>query len=114
MQFAGQRTDLHLEPIGEPVNILIRLGEDILPEPDAVLLTGITPQQTLADGVTELEFLKIFTTLSQFPVQFSSASIVFALTMNLCATLTTEISMTRMNGSGRTGEVAGICWMWCA
>ncbi len=60
MQFAGQRTDLHLEPIGEPVNILIRLGEDILPEPDAVLLTGITPQQTLADGVTELEFLKIF------------------------------------------------------
>jgi len=60
MQFAGQRTDLHLEPIGEPVNILIRLNEDILPEPDAVLLTGITPQQTLADGVTELEFLQVF------------------------------------------------------
>jgi exodeoxyribonuclease-1 len=60
MQFAGQRTDLNLEPIGEPVNILIRLSEDILPAPEAILLTGITPQQTLADGVTELEFLKIF------------------------------------------------------
>lgn len=111
MQFAGQRTDLHLEPIGEPVNILIRLNEDILPEPDAVLLTGITPQQTLADGVTELEFLQVFTTSSQLKVPYLLASIVFASTMSLCVTSTTEISMTRMNGSGREGGVVGICWM---
>jgi exodeoxyribonuclease-1 len=61
MQFAGQRTDLELRPIGEPHNILIALGEDILPDPDAILVTGITPQQTRADGITEVEFLKIFT-----------------------------------------------------
>lgn len=60
MQFAGQRTDLDLNPLGEPVNILVRLSEDILPEPDAVLITGITPQDTLQDGLTEAEFLEYF------------------------------------------------------
>lgn len=60
MQFAGQRTDLELRPVGEPHNFLIRLSEDVLPEPDAILITGITPQQTISDGLTEAEFLKIF------------------------------------------------------
>ena len=60
MQFAGQRTDMRLKPIGEPVNILIKLTPDVLPEPEAILLTGITPQQTIADGITEAEFLKVF------------------------------------------------------
>lgn len=60
MQFAGQRTNMELEPIGDPVNILVKLTPDILPDPDAIMVTGITPQSTLADGVTEAEFLKIF------------------------------------------------------
>ena len=60
MQFAGQRTDEDLNPIGEPVNVLIKLTPDILPDPDAVLITGITPQATLTDGLTEAEFLKLF------------------------------------------------------
>lgn len=60
MQFAGQRTNAALEPIGEPDNILIKLTEDVLPEPDAILLTGITPQKTLQDGITEVEFLRYF------------------------------------------------------
>lgn len=60
MQFAGQRTDMDLQPIGEPVNVLIKLTPDVLPEPDAILITGITPQQTLAEGMTEAEFLKLF------------------------------------------------------
>jgi exodeoxyribonuclease-1 len=60
MQFAGQRTDLQLKPIGEPHNHIIRLSDDVLPEPDAVLITGITPQKTLAEGMHEAEFLKIF------------------------------------------------------
>jgi len=61
MQFAGQRTDMALNPIGEPVDILVRMTEDIVPEPDAVLLTGITPQSTIADGMREVEFLRHFT-----------------------------------------------------
>ncbi len=60
MQFAGQRTDMDLNPIGESVNMLIKLTPDILPEPEAILITGITPQATLADGVTEAAFLKFF------------------------------------------------------
>lgn len=60
MQFAGQRTDMDMNPIGEPVNVLVRLSDDILPAPDAILLTGITPQQTLADGLSEVEFLRLF------------------------------------------------------
>lgn len=60
MQFAGQRTDLELRPVGEPVNELIKMTDDILPDPDAVFITGITPQQTLADGFTEAEFLRKF------------------------------------------------------
>lgn len=60
MQFAGQRTDMALKPIGDPVNVLIKLTPDVLPEPDAVLVTGITPQQTLAEGMTESEFVHFF------------------------------------------------------
>ena len=60
MQFAGQRTDMQLNPIGEPVNILLKLTPEILPDPEAILVTGITPQATIADGITEAEFLKVF------------------------------------------------------
>ena len=58
MQFAGQRATLELEPIGEPVNILIKMTDDALPSPLAINVTGITPQQTLMDGISEAEFCK--------------------------------------------------------
>lgn len=60
MQFAGQRTDMDLQPMGDPVNVLIRMTDDIVPEPDAIMITGITPQQTIAEGITEVEFLELF------------------------------------------------------
>jgi exodeoxyribonuclease-1 len=60
MQFAGQRTDKNLKPVGEPENILIKLADDVLPEPDAILVHGITPQKTLEEGLTEAEFVKYF------------------------------------------------------
>lgn len=60
MQFAGQRVDLDLNLVGEPNNILITLTDDILPGPDAIMVTGITPQKTIAEGMSEAEFLKIF------------------------------------------------------
>lgn len=59
MQFAGIRTDMDLNQIGEPINIMVKLSDDILPEPGAVMVTGITPQQTLTDGYTEPEFCKL-------------------------------------------------------
>lgn len=59
MQFAGQRTSLDLEPIGEPFNILVTLNDDTLPSPDALMVTGITPQQTQADGMSEADFARL-------------------------------------------------------
>lgn len=60
MQFAGQRTDTDLQPIGDPVNVLIKLSDDILPSPEALLITKITPQQTIQDGLSESEFAHLF------------------------------------------------------
>jgi len=59
MQFAGIRTDEQLQPIGEPYNILVKLADDTLPSPEAILVTGITPQSTITDGLTEAEFVKV-------------------------------------------------------
>ncbi|MDO4759220.1 MAG: exodeoxyribonuclease I [Candidatus Saccharibacteria bacterium] len=56
MQFAGQRTDLELNPIGDPVNLLIKLPDDTLPNPGAIMVTKITPQSTQLDGLGEAEF----------------------------------------------------------
>lgn len=67
MQFAGQRTDMYMQPIGKPMNVLIKLTPDIVPDPDAVLVTGITPQATLADGVPEAEFLRQFYAMAVKP-----------------------------------------------
>lgn len=59
MQFAGIRTDINLEQIGEPYNLLVKLNDDTLPSPEALMVTGITPQQTNDDGYSEAEFSKI-------------------------------------------------------
>ena len=48
MQFAGQRTDAELRPLGEPLQTYVRLGADVLPTPDACLVTGITPRAAAA------------------------------------------------------------------
>lgn len=61
MQFAGQRTDMELNPVGEPVNILVKMTDDALPSPGAIMVTKITPQQTLSDGINEAEFCKYVT-----------------------------------------------------
>lgn len=55
-QFAGQRTNYDLEPIGEPLAIYCKPPLDVLPTPFSCLITGITPQQAERDGVVEAEF----------------------------------------------------------
>ena len=61
MQFAGQRTTLDLEPIGDPVNVLVKMTNDALPSPAAIMVTKITPQDTLREGMSEAEFCKYVT-----------------------------------------------------
>lgn len=57
-QFAGLRTDLDLNPIGKPLVIFARPARDYVPHPDACLITGITPQAALAQGIAETDFIK--------------------------------------------------------
>ena len=59
MQFAGQRTDMNLKSIGEPYNLLVILNDDTLPSPDALMVTGITPQKTVEEGYSEAQFARM-------------------------------------------------------
>lgn len=58
VQFAGMRTDAELNPVGEPLVIFSRPADDFLPHPQACLITGITPQMALREGVPECEFIR--------------------------------------------------------
>lgn len=62
MQFAGQRTDSELNPIGEPVNVLVALNDDTLPDPEAIMVTGISPQKTVDEGYNEAQFAHLLLT----------------------------------------------------
>lgn len=56
-QFAGIRTDEDLNIISDPLTLYCKPAQDCLPDPYACLITGITPQKALADGITEVEFI---------------------------------------------------------
>ncbi|PPD34753.1 MAG: exodeoxyribonuclease I [Methylomonas sp.] len=58
-QFAGIRTDMDFNVIGEPLMVYCKTPDDYLPNPDACLITGITPQRAIENGVCEAEFIKI-------------------------------------------------------
>ncbi|CRY70794.1 exodeoxyribonuclease I [Yersinia pseudotuberculosis] len=55
-QFAGVRTDLDFNLVEEPLVIYCKPADDYLPQPEAVMITSITPQHALANGVNEAEF----------------------------------------------------------
>ncbi|MFH6893233.1 exodeoxyribonuclease I [Providencia huaxiensis] len=57
-QFAGVRTDLDFNIIEEPEVFYCAPADDYLPQPEAVMITGITPQVALSQGVNEAEFAK--------------------------------------------------------
>ncbi len=65
-QFAGIRTDENLNIVGEPLCIYCKPCPDVLPQPVACLITGITPQKAYAEGFSEAEFIKrIYHEMSQ-------------------------------------------------
>ncbi|WP_424405875.1 exodeoxyribonuclease I [Pasteurella sp. PK-2025] len=55
-QFAGIRTDIDFNIIGDPVMFYCKQTNDYLPAPEAVLVTGITPQECNEKGIAEPEF----------------------------------------------------------
>ncbi|NAW88764.1 exodeoxyribonuclease I [Photobacterium halotolerans] len=56
-QFAGVRTDMDFNVIGEPLVIYCQPPSDYLPSPEACLITGITPQEAMEKGLPEHEFI---------------------------------------------------------
>lgn len=57
VQFGGFRTDMDLNPVGDEYCTYVRLPDDVLPNPQATLVTGITPQLSRAEGISEFEAL---------------------------------------------------------
>ncbi|MDE9537876.1 exodeoxyribonuclease I [Xenorhabdus bovienii] len=57
-QFAGIRTDSDFNIIEEPLVVYCSPADDYLPDPEAVMITGITPQLALKKGVNEAEFTR--------------------------------------------------------
>lgn len=64
VQFAGLRTDADMNVVGDEYSTYVRLPDDVLPNPQASLVTGITPQLTHTKGISEtsalLEINRIF------------------------------------------------------
>ena len=65
VQFASLRTDADLKPVEPPFSTYIQLGPEVVPWPESLLVTGITPQ-TLTTGQREweamTEILRLFET----------------------------------------------------
>jgi exodeoxyribonuclease-1 len=55
-QFAGIRTDEDLNIIGDPLMIYCKPAPDVLPKPEACLITGIPPQFAAEKGLPEYQF----------------------------------------------------------
>ncbi len=55
-QFAAVRTDFDLNLVDEPINIFCKPALDMVPDPYASMVTGISPQCAEAEGLLEKEF----------------------------------------------------------
>ena len=58
LQFAGQRTDGSLNPVGAPVQLFCMPAADTVPDPDALLITGIRLGDLAAKGLKEADFAR--------------------------------------------------------
>lgn len=56
VQFAGIQADGDFNVIADPVNIMCRLPQDILMNPHAAIVHGLTPQELNGCGMSEPEF----------------------------------------------------------
>ncbi|MET0066172.1 MAG: exodeoxyribonuclease I [Candidatus Thiodiazotropha sp.] len=58
-QFAGIRTDPDFNILGDPLVVYSRPADDMLPQPEACMITGITPGKALQEGVIEAKFIRL-------------------------------------------------------
>lgn len=66
-QFSGIRTNLNLDIISEPKTFFCKISYDYLPNPESVLIHGITPQKANYFGISEAEFSKKIYDLFRIP-----------------------------------------------
>ncbi len=66
-QFAAVWTDAELNEVGEAEMFYCQPADDYLPQPDAVLITGITPQHARREGLTEAAFAQRIQALMSQP-----------------------------------------------
>ncbi len=80
-QFAAIRTDAELNVLGEPEVFYCKPADDYLPQPQAVMITGITPQEALAKGIMRPRLPAASTICSRCRKPVSSAITTCALMM---------------------------------
>lgn len=56
LQFAAVRTDLDLKPVEAPLNFYCYPGDDVIPDPDAMRVTGLKMSAIRENGLNEAEF----------------------------------------------------------
>ena len=100
-QFAAIRTDSEFNVIGEPEVFYCKPADDYLPQPGAVLITGITPQEARAKGENEAAFAARIHSLFTVPKTKSHATFFIVI-----STILTP-------GAGSMITRAGIYWMLC-
>lgn len=59
MQYAAIRTDVDMNIIDEPTDILCKLHGDKIPHPVAIKITGISPMNCLENGLAEPLFFRV-------------------------------------------------------
>lgn len=55
IQFAGQRTDMNLEPLGKPLSAYVQLPPEIVPTAESFQITKIRPKTLEEQGIPEYE-----------------------------------------------------------
>jgi hypothetical protein len=101
-QFGGIRTDEDLNIISEPLVIYCKPADDMLPDPYACLVTGITPQRA------QPNLSPRSTNSFPSPAPALPATTASASTMNSPAMPCTGISTTPTRTNGSTATPAGI------
>ena len=67
MQFAGCRTDAELNIVDEPYVTYVSLASDVLPHPEACLVTGVTPQRANSEGIDEWQAIRRIDEIMRVP-----------------------------------------------
>lgn len=112
-QFAAIRTDNEFNVIGEPEVFYCKPADDYLPQPGAVLITGITPQEARAKGENEATFAarihSLFTVPKTCILGYNNVRFDDEVTRNVFIVISTILTP----GAGSMITRAGIYWMLC-